>query len=79
MEPAIFELIKQEILAQAKAEIREVSVRCQQAAEHLDDGGYLGAIGTLAGLDECIESLQTLLMLLRRWEEAQRQRSMNFP
>ena len=79
MEPAIFDVIKEEILAQAKAGVQEASLRCQEATEHLEDGAYLGAIGALAGLEERVGYLITLLKLLRNWEEAQQQRHMNFP
>lgn len=79
MEPAIYDLIKQEILKQAKADVLEASLRCQQAIEHLESGTYYGAIGALAGLAERVRYVETILSLLRGWGEAQRQRSLNYP
>lgn len=78
MEPATFDLIKQEILAKARAGVDQASLRCQQASEHLETGEYLGTIGALEGLEERVSYVRTILGVLRSWEEAQRQQPMNF-
>ncbi len=78
MEPATLNLIKAEILSKANEGIQKACLRCQQATEHLQAGEYLGAMGALDGLDERLGYVRTILGLLRSWEEAQRQRPIEF-
>lgn len=71
-------LIKGAVLTKALAGVEEAQQRCQEAAEHLHAGQYLGAIGALAGLEERVRYVSTILSVLRDIEPALNQPSIPF-
>jgi hypothetical protein len=70
MPPASSDPTSLAILAKARQEINEVMLRCHEATSYLSSGEYLPAIGALAGMEDLVRSVSTLLIVLRDTEEA---------
>lgn len=66
------------ILSRAEAGLAEAKQRCEEANEHLRSREYVAAIGALAGLDERVRYVSTILMLLRDVQAALDQARMEF-
>ena len=65
-------------MEKASAGLQEAQQRCNDAAEHLASGSYLGAIGALAGLEERVRYVITILTVLRDSEAARNQQPLKF-
>ena len=61
----------QTILSNASAGIQEVRLRCEEALDHLSRTESLAAIGALAGLEEQVRYVITILQVLRQWRDSQ--------
>jgi hypothetical protein len=70
--------IREAILARARAGLTEASERCAEALQHLHNRDHVAALGALAGLDERVRYVSTILSVLRDLEAAQRQPSIEF-
>ena len=65
------EPVTQTILSNASAGIQEVRLRCEEALDHLSRTESLAAIGALAGLEEQVRYVITILLVLRQWRDSQ--------
>ena len=65
------ELIVEAILGRAQEGIDEASRRCTEAAAHLESGSYQGALGALAGLEERVHYVTTILCIAQDLEQAE--------
>ena len=70
--------VAQEILSRAQEGVSEAKLRRQEASEHLQSGDYLAAVGALAGLDDRVRYVTTILTVLREWQSARNQSVMPF-
>ena len=61
----------QTILSNARTGIQEARLRCEEALDHLSRRESLAAIGALAGLEERVRYVITILQVLRQWQAAQ--------
>ena len=63
--------VTQTILSNAGEAIQEVRLRCEEALDHLGRAESLGAIGALAGVDERVRYVITILQVLQKWQASQ--------
>jgi hypothetical protein len=70
MQPASSDPTSLAILAKAQQGINEVMVRCHEATSYLSNREFLPAIGALAGMEDLVRSVSTLLIVLRDTEDA---------
>jgi hypothetical protein len=61
----IDEAIRKRILERATAINTKLVARFSTAAEDLEAGGYLAALGSLDGIEKQIDTMRSLLLLLR--------------
>jgi hypothetical protein len=61
----IDEAIRLRILERAKAINTKLLARLSTAAEDLEGGGHLAALGGLDGIEKQIDTMRSLLLLLR--------------
>lgn len=66
------------ILRKAEAELNEAKQRCQEATGHLRNREHVAAIGALAGLDDRVRNVSTMLTVLRDAQAAVDQPSIDF-
>ena len=67
--------VAQTILSNATEGIQEARIRCEEAIDHLNRNEPLGAIGALAGLEERVRYVITILQVLRQWQDSQKKTS----
>ena len=65
-------------MERATAGLQEAQQRCNEAAEHVASGSYLGAIGALVNLEERVRYVATILTVLRDLEAARNQAPLKF-
>ncbi len=70
--------ITEAILSRAEAGVNEAKQRCEEASEHLRTREYVAAIGALAGLDERVRYVSTILTVLRDIQPALDRSSIEF-
>ena len=63
--------VTQTILSNARTGIQEARLRCEEALDHLSRRESLAAIGALAGLEERVRYVITILQVLRQWQATQ--------
>ena len=59
------EAVRERILERAKAINAKLLARLSTAQEDLEVGGYLAALGGLDGIEKQIDTMRSLLLLLR--------------
>jgi len=62
--------VTQTILSNARDGIQEARTRCEEAIDHLSRNEPVGAIGALAGLEERVRYVITILQVLRQWQDS---------
>jgi hypothetical protein len=63
--------VTQTILSNAGEGIQEARLRCEEALDYLSRRDSLAAIGALAGLEERVRYVITILQVLRQWRDSQ--------
>jgi hypothetical protein len=59
----------EELLTAAVSEMEDIALRCSDAAEHLEDGKLVGALGALSGCEQRIREAAIVIRAAQKWKE----------